>query len=120
MRFRPDPQIFGPKAAFKAERVFKMTRSKAYLFGGVEIRWHCDKALLKGVEDVPEKATFHFADGLKDYLASNLTGATLVHPGHLHRFSRQDRPSRRGRMGGRLDRRHRRVPQLVLQHDPDA
>jgi len=38
-----------------------MARSKAYLYGGVEIRWHCDKALLKGVEDVPEKATFHFA-----------------------------------------------------------
>src|SRR4249919_1665716 len=80
VRFKPDPEIFGPKAAFKPERIFKMTRSKAYLFGGVEIRWHCDKALLKGVEDVPEKATFHFADGLKDYLASNLTGATLVHP----------------------------------------
>jgi topoisomerase-4 subunit B len=80
VRFRPDPEIFGPKAAFKPERIFKMTRSKAYLFGGVEIRWHCDKALLKGVEDVPEKATFHFAEGLKDYLASNLTGATLVHP----------------------------------------
>ncbi|HEY7229752.1 MAG TPA: DNA topoisomerase IV subunit B [Pseudolabrys sp.] len=80
VRFRPDPDIFGPKAAFKAERIFKMTRSKAYLFGGVEIRWHCDKALLKGVDDVPEKATFHFAEGLKDYLASNLTGATLVHP----------------------------------------
>ena len=80
VRFKPDPDIFGPKAAFKAERVFKMTRSKAYLFGGVEIRWHCDKALLKGVEDVPDKATFHFAEGLKDYLASNLTGATLVHP----------------------------------------
>jgi topoisomerase-4 subunit B len=80
VRFKPDAEIFGPKAAFKAERVFKMTRSKAYLFGGVEIRWHCDKALLKGVEDVPEKATFHFAEGLKDYLASNLTGATLVHP----------------------------------------
>ncbi|MGA7386603.1 MAG: DNA topoisomerase IV subunit B [Pseudolabrys sp.] len=80
VRFRPDPQIFGPKAAFKPERVFKMARSKAYLYGGVEIRWHCDTALLKGIEDVPEKATFHFADGLKDYLASNLTGATLVHP----------------------------------------
>ena len=80
VRFRPDPEIFGPTAAFKPERIFKMTRSKAYLFGGVEIRWHCDKALLKGVEDVPEKATFHFAEGLKDYLASNLTGATLVHP----------------------------------------
>ena len=80
VRFKPDPEIFGPKAAFKPERVFKMARSKAYLYGGVEIRWHCDKALLKGIEDVPEKATFHFADGLKDYLASNLTGATLVHP----------------------------------------
>jgi topoisomerase-4 subunit B len=80
VRFKPDPDIFGPKAGFKPERVFKMTRSKAYLYGGVEIRWHCDKALLKGVEDVPEKATFHFAEGLKDYLASNLTGAALVHP----------------------------------------
>jgi len=80
IRFKPDPEIFGPKATFKAERVFKMARSKAYLFGGVEIRWHCDPALLKGVDDVPEKATFHFADGLKDYLASNLAGATLVHP----------------------------------------
>ena len=80
IRFRPDPQIFGPKAAFQAERVFKMARSKAYLYGGVEIRWHCDKALLKGLDDVPEKATFHFADGLKDYLAASLAGATLVHP----------------------------------------
>ncbi len=120
IRFKPDPEIFGPKAAFQAERVFKMARSKAYLFGGVEIRWHCDKALLKGVEDVPEKATFHFADGLKDYLASNLADATLVHPGHFHRLGRQDRPPRRGRMGDRLDRRRRRLPAILLQHHPDA
>ena len=80
IRFRPDPQIFGPKAAFEAERVFKMTRSKAYLFGGVEIRWRCDKALLKGVKDVPEKATFHFEQGLKDYLSETLAEATLIHP----------------------------------------
>ena len=80
IRFRPDPEIFGPKTAFKAERIFKMARSKAYLFGGVEIRWRCDKALIKGDDEVPEKATFHFAEGLKDYLSSNLSGATLVHP----------------------------------------
>ena len=43
VRFHPDPQIFGPKAAFKPQRVFKMARSKAYLFGGVEIRWTCAK-----------------------------------------------------------------------------
>ncbi len=80
VRFRPDPEIFGAKAHFRPERVFKMTRSKAYLFGGVEIRWSCDKELLSGVEGVPEEATFHFADGLKDYLSETLTGTTLVHP----------------------------------------
>jgi topoisomerase-4 subunit B len=80
VRFRPDPDIFGAKAHFKPERVFKMTRSKAYLFGGVEIRWSCAKELLRGVEGVPEEATFHFADGLKDYLTETLAEATLVHP----------------------------------------
>ncbi|MGC1777051.1 MAG: DNA topoisomerase IV subunit B [Xanthobacteraceae bacterium] len=80
VRFRPDPEIFGAKAHFKPERVFKMARSKAYLFGGVEIRWSCAKELLQGVADVPEKATFHFAEGLKDYLSDALTGATLIHP----------------------------------------
>jgi len=80
VRFRPDPEIFGAKAHFKPERVFKMTRSKAYLFGGVEIRWSCAKELLGGIDDVPGQATFHFADGLKDYLSETLSGATLVHP----------------------------------------
>ena len=80
VRFRPDPQIFGAKAHFKPERLFKMARSKAYLFGGVEIRWHCAPELLKGTDDVPETATFHFADGLKEYLAGSMAGATLVHP----------------------------------------
>ncbi len=80
VRFRPDPQIFGAKAQFKPERVFKMTRSKAYLFGGVEIRWSCAKDLLRGVDDVPEQATFHFEEGLRDYLAETLASATLVHP----------------------------------------
>jgi topoisomerase IV subunit B len=80
VRFRPDPEIFGEKAYFKPERVFKITRSKAYLFGGVEIRWSCAKELLRGTDGVPEQATFHFADGLKDYLAETLASATLVHP----------------------------------------
>jgi len=80
VRFRPDPEIFGANAHFAPARVFKMTRSKAYLFGGVEIRWSCAKELLRGVDDVPEQATFHFADGLRDYLSETLSGATLVHP----------------------------------------
>jgi topoisomerase-4 subunit B len=80
VRFHPDEQIFGKSAKFSPRRLFKMARSKAYLFGGVEIRWSCAKELLRGVEDVPEKATFHFADGLKEYLSAAINGATLVHP----------------------------------------
>src|SRR5471032_3231046 len=80
VRFHPDPEIFGAKAHFQPERVFKMTRSKAYLFGGVEIRWSCAKELLRDAAEVPEKATFHFAEGLKDYLAASIGDATLVHP----------------------------------------
>ncbi len=80
VRFRPDPQIFGPKAAFKPQRVFKMARSKAYLFGGVEIRWTCAKEMLRGIDDVPEQETFHFPEGLKDFLAAAIHNDTLVHP----------------------------------------
>jgi topoisomerase IV subunit B len=77
VRFHPDPEIFGAKAKFQPERVFKMTRSKAYLFGGVEIRWSCAKEMVEGT-DVPEKATFHFEEGLKDYLSETLKDATLI------------------------------------------
>ena len=77
VRFRPDPQIFGEAARFDPARLFKMARSKAYLFGGVEIRWSCDPAILKG-EGVPEKAVFRFPGGLKDYLAREIEGKTLV------------------------------------------
>jgi topoisomerase-4 subunit B len=80
VRFKPDPEIFGAKAALKPQRLFKMARSKAYLFGGVEIRWTCDKELLHGIEDVPAEDTFHFPGGLKDYLAAAIHADTLVHP----------------------------------------
>ena len=80
IRFKPDPDIFGAKAAFKPQRLFKMARSKAYLFGGVEIRWHCDPSLLKGLEDVPAEDSFHFPGGLKDFLTAAIHADTLVHP----------------------------------------
>ncbi len=80
VRFKPDPEIFGAKAAFKPQRLFKMARSKAYLFGGVEIRWHCASELLKGIENVPPEDSFHFPGGLKDYLAAAIHADTLVHP----------------------------------------
>jgi topoisomerase IV subunit B len=79
VRFKPDPQIFGGKAKFNPLRLFKMARAKAYLFGGVEIRWSCAPELLHGVADVPPEATFHFAKGLEDYLKATIEGQTLVH-----------------------------------------
>jgi len=80
IRFKPDSEIFGGKAVFRPQRLFKMARSKAYLFGGVEIRWKCAPELLKGIDDVPAEDTFHFPGGLKDYLAAAIHSDTLVHP----------------------------------------
>jgi topoisomerase-4 subunit B len=71
-RFRPDPDIFGKGAAFEPGRLYRMARSKAYLFGGVEIRWSCDALLIKDKDPTPAKAEFHFPGGLKDYLAATL------------------------------------------------
>jgi topoisomerase-4 subunit B len=80
VRFKPDPQIFGDKARFDPARLYRMTRAKAYLFGGVEIRWSCAKDLLKDGDDVPQKAVLHFPGGLRDYLIATIGEATLVHP----------------------------------------
>ncbi len=81
VRFHPDPQIFGPEAAFQPRRIFKMARSKAYLFGGVEIRWRCDPSLLTGPDPVPVEATFRFPGGLRDYLLREIEGATPIAEG---------------------------------------
>lgn len=78
VRFLPDPQIFGKGAKFKPATLFKMARSKAYLFGGVEIRWFCDPALLSEKDATPREAVFHFPGGLKDFLANRVEGASLV------------------------------------------
>ena len=74
--FHPDPKIFGAKAAFKPARLFKMARSKAYLFGGVEIRWKCAPSLIK--DKTPAEETLHFERGLSDYLVSLADGKPTV------------------------------------------
>ncbi|CAM5411325.1 topoisomerase-4 subunit B [Aquamicrobium terrae] len=72
VRFHPDPEIFGKAAAFEPARLYRMARSKAYLFGGVQIRWSCDPLLIKEKDDTPPKAEFHFPGGLGDYLKASL------------------------------------------------
>ncbi|GAB4362221.1 MAG: DNA topoisomerase IV subunit B [Oricola sp.] len=72
VRFHPDAEIFGKSAKFEPARLYKMARSKAYLFGGVEIRWSCAPELLGEKDETPPKAVFHFPGGLKDYLEASL------------------------------------------------
>ena len=76
VRFKPDEKIFGKGATFKPQRLLRMARSKAYLFGGVEIRWTCAPELI--TDDTPAKATFHFPGGLKEYLEATIEGQTRV------------------------------------------
>ncbi|KFB10239.1 DNA topoisomerase IV subunit B [Nitratireductor basaltis] len=78
VRFKPDEQIFGKGAKFEPARLYKMARSKAYLFGGVEIRWVCDPALIGEKDETPEKAVFHFPGGLKDFLEASVKGEYQV------------------------------------------
>jgi len=76
IRFHPDPEIFGENAKLSAARLFKMTRAKAYLFGGVELRWTCDESLIE--KDVPAKAVFHYPGGLRDFMADRIEGETRI------------------------------------------
>ncbi len=72
IRFKPDDQIFKGSANFTPSRLMKMARSKAYLFGGVEIRWSCDESLIGPKDDTPTTAVFHFPGGLRDFLESRI------------------------------------------------
>jgi topoisomerase-4 subunit B len=72
IRFHPDADIFGKGAKFDPARLCRMARSKAYLFGGVEIRWSCAPELIADKDKTPDKAVFHFPGGLKDYLIASL------------------------------------------------
>ena len=78
IKFLPDPEIFGEGAALKPARLYRMARSKAYLFRGVQIKWSCDPSRIHDAT-APE-AVFHFPNGLADFLAERATGLETVTP----------------------------------------
>ncbi len=78
VRFKPDEKIFGKGARFKSARLFKMAKAKAYLFGGVEIRWRCAPEWIETDSGVPAEAAFRFPGGLKDCLTQDIEGKELV------------------------------------------
>ena len=91
--FRPDPVIFGDTAAFRPARLYRMARSKAYLFGGVEIRWACDPALIH--DQTPAEAVLRFPNGLADFLAERIRDIETVTPEPFTgRFERKGDPGK--------------------------
>jgi topoisomerase IV subunit B len=78
LRFHPDAEIFGD-AQFRPALLYRMARSKAYLFRGVEIRWRCDPAVPRP-DGVPQEARLHFPNGLGDFLTASLDDRALLTP----------------------------------------
>lgn len=66
--FLPDTEIFGESIKFKPATLFRMARTKAFLFRGVEIRWNCDPALIAGDDKTPAEQVLNFPNGIEDYL----------------------------------------------------
>ncbi|HXA39508.1 MAG TPA: DNA topoisomerase IV subunit B [Phenylobacterium sp.] len=92
--FTPDPVIFGEGVAFKPARLYRMARSKAYLFGGVEIRWSCDPSRIH--DQTPAEATFRFPNGLADFLAERIKDIETVTPEPF--AGRYERPGEAGKV----------------------
>ncbi|QYU69522.1 DNA topoisomerase IV subunit B [Leptolyngbya sp. 15MV] len=91
--FTPDAEIFGERQ-FSPKRLFRLARSKAYLYAGVEIRWKCAAALAS--EDVPAEAVFKFPGGLADHLAEQVGARECVTARPF--TGRQDFPDQHGRV----------------------
>jgi len=91
--FTPDEEIFGDRQ-FNPKRLFRLARSKAYLYAGVEIRWKCAASLAS--EDVPAEAVFKFPGGLADHLAEQIGARECVTTKPF--TGRQDFPDEQGRV----------------------
>ena len=91
--FVPDTEIFGDRK-FNPKRLFKLARSKAYLYAGVEIRWKCAESLAS--EDVPAEAVFQFPGGLADHLAEQVGSRECVTAENF--AGRQDFADEQGRV----------------------
>ncbi len=101
IRFHPDPDIFGDQQ-FSPARLYRLCRSKAYLFRGVKIRWSCAPSLVAGAPGVPAEALLHFPGGLRDSLEEDI-GASIRAVPELWAGEADLAASASGATGGRVE-----------------
>jgi hypothetical protein len=121
LRFHPDPEIFG-KLEFRAERLFRLCRSKAYLYRGVEIRWRCAPELVQKTKRAARlpprrRCTSRAGCRISSPQPSRARPWWSLPPSPAGRFPR---PRRALRMGDHLAGAWRGLPIHLRQHHPDA
>lgn len=66
--FKPDPEIFGANSNLSPNKIYRMARSKAFLFKGIKIFWKCSEEVLGEGDQTPKEMELHFPNGLRDFL----------------------------------------------------
>ncbi len=78
--FLPDTEIFGESTHFKPATIYKMIKTKAFLFRGVELRWICAPELILEGDTTPKEAVLKYPNGIEDYLKSLTEKTSLLMP----------------------------------------
>lgn len=76
--FKPDPEIFGANSQLSPNRVYRMARSKAFLFKGIKINWKCAPEVLSEGDLTPSEAELNYPNGLSDFLNYQLGSRTTI------------------------------------------
>ena len=76
--FKPDPEIFGAASTFSPNKIYRMARSKAFLFKGIHIFWKCAPEVLSEGDVTPQEMELHFPNGLKDFLNYQIGSRTTI------------------------------------------
>tara|TARA_B100001027_G_scaffold70728_1_gene48277 strand:+ start:48 stop:1988 length:1941 start_codon:yes stop_codon:yes gene_type:complete len=77
--FTPDKKIFGDNINFKPEKIYAISKNKAYLQKGVKIIWECNKKLINKKQKVPIKEKFIYLKGLEDFLKNEINQKNALH-----------------------------------------
>ncbi len=80
VRFTLDDQIFGPAAAFKPIKIYRLARAKAFLSRGVKIEFICNPELITEDMNLPSNANFYYPNGVADFLEEKTNNKPHILP----------------------------------------